>query len=65
MGLVLSRKKAPGETENETETTSDNKTAKKRSKIAIPWFAFGFIGIILLNSLLNGCSFLPQKFMDS
>src|SRR5574344_658970 len=63
MGLVLSRKKGPGETENETKTTSDNKTAKKRSKITIPWFAFGFIGIILFNSLLNSCSFLPQKFM--
>jgi uncharacterized integral membrane protein (TIGR00698 family) len=63
MGLVLSRKKGPDETENETKTTSDNKTAKKRSKITIPWFAFGFIGIILFNSLLNSCSFLPQKFM--
>lgn len=31
-----------------------------RSKITIPWFAFGFIGIILLNSVLQGCTFIPQ-----
>lgn len=31
-----------------------------KGKITIPWFAFGFIGIILLNSLIEGCSFIPQ-----
>lgn len=35
-------------------------TGGKR-KIAVPWFAFGFIGIIILNSLLQSCSFIPQE----
>ena len=33
------------------QVTPDGKTVK--SKIAIPWFAFGFIGVICLNSLLQ------------
>src|SRR5574344_2150516 len=32
-----------------------------RGKITIPWFAFGFIGIIILNSALGACSFIPQE----
>ena len=32
-----------------------------KRKIAVPWFAFGFIGIIILNSLLQSCSFIPQE----
>ena len=32
-----------------------------KRKIAVPWFAFGFIGIIILNSLLQSCSFIPHE----
>lgn len=32
-----------------------------RGKITIPWFAFGFLGIIVLNSILGACSFIPQE----
>ena len=35
----------------------------EKTKIAVPWFAFGFIGIILLNTLIQECGFLPQDFL--
>jgi uncharacterized integral membrane protein (TIGR00698 family) len=50
MSLFLSRKKDNGE---------------KKGKITIPWFAFGFIGIIILNSLLACCSFIPQESLST
>ena len=40
MGFVLGRRKSSG-------------ACSEKSKIAVPWFAFGFIGIICLNSLLQ------------
>ena len=40
MGFVLGRRKSSG-------------ACREKSKIAVPWFAFGFIGIICLNSLLQ------------
>lgn len=40
MGFVLGRRKSSG-------------ARKEKSKITVPWFAFGFIGIICLNSLLQ------------
>ena len=40
MGFVLGRRKSSG-------------SCREKSKIAVPWFAFGFIGIICLNSLLQ------------
>ena len=40
MGFVLGRRKSSG-------------ACKEKSKIAVPWCAFGFIGIICLNSLLQ------------
>ena len=40
MGFVLGRRKTSG-------------AQKEKSKITVPWFAFGFIGIICLNSLLQ------------
>ena len=40
MGFVLGRRKSSG-------------ACGEKSKIAVPWFAFGFIGIICLNSLLQ------------
>lgn len=49
MGLVLAsvrsrRKERPGATEGKTT----------KSKITIPWFAFGFLAVIGINSLLQG-----------
>ena len=35
----------------------------EKTKITIPWFAFGFIGIIILNTVLQECSFLPQDML--
>lgn len=40
MGFVLGRRKSSG-------------ACREKSKITVPWFAFGFIGIICLNSLLQ------------
>ena len=40
MGFVLGRRKSSG-------------ACREKSKIAVPWFAFGFIGVIGLNSLLQ------------
>lgn len=40
MGFVLGRRKSSG-------------ACREKSKIAVPWFAFGFIGVICLNSLLQ------------
>ena len=40
MGFVLGRRKSSG-------------ACREKSKIVVPWFAFGFIGIICLNSLLQ------------
>ena len=42
MGIALSGRK-----------TKDASGKAQKSKITIPWFAFGFIGIICLNSLLQ------------
>ena len=41
MGFVLGRRR------------KTSGAQKEKSKIAVPWFAFGFIGIICLNSLLQ------------
>lgn len=38
-----------------------NAQKQGRGKITIPWFAFGFIGIIILNSALGECNFIPQE----
>jgi len=46
MGLVLGRGKGNGE-------------GGKR-KITVPWFAFLFLAVICVNSLLQSCSFIPQ-----
>ena len=40
MGFVLGRRKSSG-------------VCREKSKITVPWFAFGFIGVICLNSLLQ------------
>ena len=37
----------------------------QKSKITIPWFAFGFILVIGLNSLLQACSFIPTEALHS
>ena len=36
-----------------------------KRKIAVPWFAFGFIGIICLNSLIQSFSFIPTETLSS
>lgn len=36
-----------------------------KRKIAVPWFAFGFIGIICLNSLIQSFSFIPAATLTS
>lgn len=49
MGFVLSRLKS-------RQQSGDY----RRGKITVPWFAFGFLGIIILNSMLGMCSFIPK-----
>ena len=34
------------------------------SKITIPWFAFGFLLVIGINSLLQGATFIPASVLD-
>ena len=36
-----------------------------KRKIGVPWFAFGFIGIICLNSLIQSFSFIPAETLSS
>ncbi|MGN0228305.1 MAG: YeiH family protein [Muribaculaceae bacterium] len=36
-----------------------------KRKIAVPWFAFGFIGIICLNSLIQSLSFIPAETLTA
>jgi len=36
----------------------------KKTKITIPWFAIIFCGIIVLNTILQACDFLPQGLMS-
>jgi len=44
---------------------TDRKSGKgTKTKITIPWFAFIFVGVICVNTLLQMCSFLPQDLMS-
>lgn len=36
-----------------------------KRKIAVPWFAFGFIGIICLNSFIQSLSFIPAETLKA
>ena len=53
MSLFLSRKRK----------NADGTTAK--SKITIPWFAFGFLLVIGINSWLHTITFIPSEIMAS
>lgn len=37
---------------------------KEKSKITIPWFAFGFLLVIAINSLLQEATFIPADVLD-
>lgn len=37
----------------------------EKSKITIPWFAFGFLAIIGVNSVLQATSFIPESVLES
>ena len=43
-----------------TDVSSDGK-----SKISVPWFAFGFLLVIAINSLLQSFSFIPSDIMST
>lgn len=43
----------------------NSNTAGAKTKITVPWFAFGFILIILFNTLLQQFDFLPQDLLAS
>ena len=53
MSLCLARKK---------KNTSG--AAQEKGKITIPWFAFGFLLVIGINSLLQGVTFIPASVLD-
>ena len=40
-------------------------TEGRKAKITVPWFALGFILVILLNTLLQSLSFLPHDFLST
>lgn len=39
--------------------------ADGKSKISVPWFAFGFLPVIALNSLLQSFTFIPAEVMST
>lgn len=53
MSLCLSRKR---------KGTSG--ASQEKGKITIPWFAFGFLLVIAINSLLQSASFIPASVLD-
>lgn len=53
MSLLLSHKRK-----------QDNGNTAGKSKITIPWFAFYFLIVIGINSLLQSASFIPQKALS-
>lgn len=55
MGFVLSKKRA--------DRTSGAK--KEKTKITIPWFAFGFLLVIGINSLLHQWTAIPSDTLSS
>ena len=42
-----------------------NKGAAGKSKITIPWFAFYFLVVIGINSLLQSATFIPQETLQA
>lgn len=38
--------------------------SQEKGKITIPWFAFGFLLVIAINSLLQSASFIPASVLD-
>lgn len=54
MSLCLARRKK-----------TDGTVQTGGSKITIPWFAFGFLLVIGLNSLLQGADWIPQNLLQS
>lgn len=52
MGMVLSRVRKGGEQGG-------------KSKITVPWFAFGFVGVICLNSLIQSFDFVSPDLLGS
>lgn len=54
-------------TDESSATAGDNtaEASRGKRKIAIPWFAFWFIAVIGLNSLLQGASFIPQNVLST
>ncbi len=53
MGLLLARR----------GTTAEAASGKR--KIAVPWFAFWFLAVIGLHSLLRGLAFIPSGALDT
>src|SRR5574344_998245 len=51
--------------ERRNEAKHGGAQQKTKRKITIPWFAFGFIGIIILNSLLAWCGLIPNDILNS
>lgn len=41
-----------------------NASKSHKTRIAVPWFAFIFVGVICLNTLLQMCGFLPQDLLS-
>lgn len=56
MGFVLDRKQGG-------KAAADGKREKR--KITVPWFAFWFLIVICINSLLQGASFIPADVLTA
>ncbi len=50
--------------EHASATPAHPSTAQK-NRLAVPWFAFAFVGVVLLNSLLGSLHLRPAGLMDA
>lgn len=46
-------------------TSKNNSADGSKRKITIPWFAFGFLLVIAINSALQAATFIPQETLET
>ena len=46
-------------------TSKSSGTGGSKGKITIPWFAFGFLLVIAINSALQAATFIPQEILET
>lgn len=59
--IILSAWLARDPVHNQSHVNADGVAVKP--KIVIPWFAFGFVGVVILNSMNNSMQFIPKSII--